>query len=207
MSLREKVGQPNVAVASRVVVNAEGHVAAHAADEADAALKIDGGGALKTWSYRAQSLEQMQVTLTNEGGPIDAKVQLWQGPADAPLRMRVFSEDGRSRPFRAMLESPLGENTVLVRNVEATAFPVRASVVGDKVVDPSHDALAHRVPVQGQGSARTFPLAPGVDSVQVLLMSNGRPLNARVEVLQGPDDIKQIVQLHSQDGVRRPPSP
>ena len=65
--------------------------------------------------------------------------------------------------------------------------------MADKVVDPSHDALAAQVPIQGDGTSRHFPCEPGVDSVQVLLISNGRPLSARIEVLQGPDELgKQV---------------
>ena len=172
-----------------------------AADPAETLLVQ--GGSLRTWSYRHPSIEQVQVTLQTDGRPLDADVELWHGPDNVPVKMRVYVEDGRVRPFCAVLETPRGPNTVAVRNIGQMEFPLAARVHAQHVEMPSAGCYEAAATIQG-GALRTYPFDPLVDSVQVLLSTDGRPLNARLELLQGPNNNKQVVELYTEDGCDRP---
>jgi len=161
------------------------------------------GGSLRTWSYRSPAVEQVQVVLSTEGRPLDADIELWHGPDNTPCKMRVYVENGQLRPFSAVVETPRGPNTVAIRNIGQIEFPIAATVVADIVDQPSGDCAASSMTVQG-GALRTYPFDPSVDSVQVLLKTDGRPLNARIELLQGPNNNKQVIELYTEDGCDRP---
>ena len=161
------------------------------------------GGSLRTWSYRSPSVEQVQVVLSTEGRPLDADIELWQGPDNTPCKMRVYVENGQLRPFSAVVETPRGPNTIAIRNIGQIEFPLAANVVADNVDSPSAECLDTRMTIQG-GALRTYPFDPSVDSVQVMLKTDGRPLNARIELLQGPNNNKQVIELYTEDGCDRP---
>merc|ERR1719326_1202486 len=103
---------------------------------ADSAILVQ-GGSLRTWSYRSPSVEQVQVVLSTEGRPLDADIELWHGPDNTPCKMRVYIENGKIRPFSAVIETPRGPNTVAIRNIGQIEFPLAADVVADIVDRPT----------------------------------------------------------------------
>jgi len=169
---------------------------------ADSTILVQ-GGSLRTWSYRSPAVEQVQVVLSTDGRPLDADIELWHGPDNTPCKMRVYVENGQLRPFSAVVETPRGPNTVAVRNIGQIEFPIAANVVADMVDSPTQECTASATTIQG-GALRTYPFDPRVDSEEVLLMTDGRPLNARIELLQGPNNNKQVIELYTEDGCDRP---
>jgi len=163
------------------------------------------GGSLRTWSFRSPLVDQVQVVLSTEGRPLDSDIELWHGPDNTPCKMRVYVENGQLRPFSAVIETPRGPNTVAIRNIGQIEFPLAADVYADdrEIDTPSSDCIASAMTIQG-GALRTESFDPLVDSVQVLLKTDGRPLNARIELLQGPNNNKQVVELYTEDGLDRP---
>ena len=124
-------------------------------------------------------------------------------PDNTPTKMRVYVEDGALSPFSAVVETPRGPNTIAIRNIGQVEFPLSANVVAEAVDQPSPECLDSSMTIQG-GALRTYPFDPTVESVELLLQTDGRPLNARVELLQGPNNNKQVIELYSEDGLDRP---
>lgn len=58
--------------------------------------------------------------------------------------------------------------------------------------------------LQGNGGVYVQTYGPEVDKVEILLTTEMRPLQARIEVLQGPNNIKQVMEVFSEDGKARP---
>lgn len=101
------------------------------------------------------------------------------------------------------METPRGPNSIAVRNIGQMEFPISAQI--DAV--PSDGPLARfaDTPLTVQGGAlKTWPFASNVDSVEVLLKTDGRPLQARIELLQGPNNNKQVIEVYTEDGLDRP---
>jgi len=182
------------------------------------AVKIQ-GNSLRTWSFNSQSIQSVQVHMRTEGRPLNANVDLWSGPDNTPQRVGVYLEDGNVRPFRAVIATPPGnQNAVAIRNTAEMAFPISAAVEADSMRSSngisggqfSLDELAHNLYTTGRpktiqgGAVHTIPFAPAVASIQIMLKTDGRPLNARVELLQGPNNLKQVMEIYCEDGADRP---
>jgi hypothetical protein len=165
------------------------------------------GGTLRTCSF-SEACDRVSVLLKTNGRPLNANVELWQGPDNTPQKMSVYLEDGSLRPFRATIESPGSSNAIAIRNTGQMEFPLTAGLEVDMSgPDGGPGAIlldnSEWRTVQG-GAVYTTPFPPSVQSVQVMLKSDGRPLNARLELLQGPNNNKQVMEIYSEDGRERP---
>ena len=165
------------------------------------------GDTLRTCSFD-ETVGRVTVYLKTEGRPMNANVELWQGPDNSPQRMSVYLEDGSLRPFRCTIESPGSSNSVSIRNTGQMEYPLIAAlevdISGDteKLSDVLLEQYKFRT-IQG-GAVYTTPFPPAVQSVQLCLKTDGRPLKARVELLQGPNNNKQVMEVYTEDGDERP---
>jgi hypothetical protein len=163
------------------------------------------GGSLRTWSGTSSAVERVQVFLKTDGRPLNADVDLWQGPDNTPQKMKIYIEDGAMRPLSAVIATPRGPNAIAIRNTGHLEFPLAACVLADaeNTVGDVMDDITDMKTIQG-GAIHTYPFAPAVASVSVLLRTDGRPLNARIELLQGPNNNKQVIEVYTEDGRERP---
>jgi hypothetical protein len=168
------------------------------------------GGSLLTWSFGNPAVERIHVALKTEGRPLNADVAIWQGPNNAPHKMRVYTEDGSLRPFSAVIESPRGPNTISIRNTGQLEFPLTAHVMAEdrRTARFLHTAksneLKHKAQTIQGGALRTYPFDAAVENVQLLLTTEGLPLSVSIELLQGPENSKQMVEVDIEDGLDRP---
>ena len=72
--------------------------------------------------------------LSTEGRPLDADVELWHGPDNTPVKMRVYVEDGQLRPFNRSRDPR--PNTVAIRNIGQVGS-LATNVVAEGVDSPS----------------------------------------------------------------------
>jgi hypothetical protein len=163
------------------------------------------GGSLRTWWFSNPSIRFVQLLLKTQGRPLDADVNLWQGPDNTPHKMKVYVEDGGMRTFHTLIATPIGPNTVAVRNTGMLEFPLDAVIEADRGIGATviREASDNPELIQG-GALRTWPFDTNVESVTVLVTTDGRPLNARIELLQGPNNNKQVVEVYTEDGMIRP---
>jgi hypothetical protein len=164
------------------------------------------GDSLRTWSFPSSAVQRAEVLLKTEGRPLNALVELWQGPDNTPQKMGVYLEDGAMRNFRCVLETPRDQNAICVRNTGQMEFPLSACV--DVDVDPAVASKLDDDSIRGEiiqgGALKTYSFAPSAASVLVMLKTDGRPLNSRIELLQGPNNVKEVIELYTEDGLERP---
>lgn len=119
--------------------------------------------------------------------------------------MGVYIEDGNMRPFCCVAETPHGQNAVAVYNTGSLEFPLLASVDAIDNSMPMSTNLQDKAgrTIQG-GALHTYPFPHNVESIAVLLTTSGRPLEARIELLSGPNNNKQVMEIECEDGEERP---
>lgn len=170
------------------------------------------GGSLRTWSFANQhKIDMIQVHMKTDGRPMNANVELWQGPDNVPQKVAVYVEDGRARPFRCFVATPYVGNSISIRNTNTLEYPLQAILEGGKVGmdDPETQEKMQRIQTtkpkicQG-GAVITERFEPEVQSVQVFLQSEGRPLQCRIELIQGPNNVKQVMEVYTEEGSTRP---
>jgi hypothetical protein len=91
------------------------------------AMKNIQGDTLKTWDIGEQTTERVQLSIRSYGRPINSNVELWHTPSYIPTHFRVYSEDGKTRPITAIIETPKHPKTVAVYNKASIDFPFDAT--------------------------------------------------------------------------------
>lgn len=164
------------------------------------------GNSLRTWSYANPKVKRVHVLLKTDGRPLVADIELWHGPDSTPHKMKVYAEDGAKYTFSTFVNTPRNPNTIAIRNTGHLEFPIHACVgpdtgAGDFCLEATKGGKSEVI--QG-GSLRSYTFDYDIDSVAVLIRTKDRPLSGRIELLQGPNNNKQVLELYTEDGLDRP---
>jgi len=129
--------------------------------------------------------------------PIDTNVELWWTPSYIPAKFRVYTEDGAKRPVHAVIETPKNPKTIAVFNTAQMEFPFDATVANTGL-GSAYESLAGEPGQLVQGNSITsYTFGHEVESVQVLLKTTERNMKAKIELTQGPNQVKQIVEVYA----------
>lgn len=161
------------------------------------------GKTRKTWKFNDLSKDRVQVAVTSEGRPVNVDVQLWLGPDWTPFMLKAYSEDGKLRPIQTLVGTRNKGAMIEVRNNGEYEFPLNAAsnyAKGEMATVPK-DIPASTTGVRVDGGAlRSFPLDSSTKQLEVVLQTDGRQLNARVELLCAPNNPKQTFEVFTNNG-------
>jgi len=179
--------------------------------------RIEGGNTIATWQI-PEDAERAQIMIkTTNGRPIKGRVELWIGPIRRTHYNDIDVEDGTQTPLRYILKFKKGHGTIRLNTKTTMEMPMIASVSvcskeRSKELDDFTMNIWENEPktlIQGGrtegggGAIRTFPIPDDVQRVQVLIWSRdtgSKSFKAKIEVLQGPNNLKQTYDLQCAGG-------
>jgi hypothetical protein len=163
------------------------------------------GQSRKTFDFRDKSREVVQLGMDSEGRPVSAEIELWIGPNYTPFKVKAFSENGLQYPIQSLIGTRSKIAQVEVRNVAPMELPFSAAC---SYASPELADIRRKIPetekpvtVQGAGAIHSIPLTPGGSRARVFLKTDSRNLNARIELLNGPNNVKQKFDVYTSNGV------
>jgi len=161
------------------------------------------GKTRKTWKFNDLTKDRVQVGITSGGRPVHADIQLWLGPDWTPFKMKAYSEDGKNRPIQTLVGTRNKAAMIEVRNQGEYEFPINAASnyakSGMEKVPIEMPENINGETIQG-GALKNFVIDPGAEQIVVLLNTDGKQLNARIELLNAPNNPKQTFECFTNNG-------
>ena len=161
------------------------------------------GQTRKTWKFNDIGKDRVQVALESEGRPVHADIQLWIGPDWTPFSLKTYSEDGKARPIKTLVGTRNKHAMIEVQNKGEQNFPIKAAsgYASDAMAKVPAEIPAMTEGVRIDGNAlRSWPISENARQVEVVLHTDGRQLNAKIELLNAPNNPKQVYEVFTNNG-------
>jgi len=178
----------------------------------DTSLRIE-GGSMKAWKVSSNT-ERVHVNMQTGGRPTRAEINLWHGPDYTPTTMKVYLEDGEKFPLNIVLKPKGAIDTVQVKNIAASEFPVNTKV-GEGTADGASGGIysapdnllkaTEPILVQGAGAIYSRSFEGNVKRVAVAMTATAtNNVKFYLELLHGPNNIKQSIEFYASNGYKTP---
>jgi len=155
------------------------------------------------FGFNDNSRDVVQVSMDSPSSrPVNSEVNLWLGPDYTPYQLKCHSEDGKIFPIQALVGTKKDAVNIEVKNTGPFTHPLNTAC--SYAISPLNDAPEEIQSEEGTyiegGAIRVQPFPPEVNQLQVLLKTNGKQLKAKIELLNGPNNVKQEYEVYASNG-------
>jgi len=158
-----------------------------------------------TIAFQDRSKNTVQIAMKSPNDrPIQSEVNLWLGPDYTPYSLKCKSENGNEYPIQTLIGTKGYAVNVELKNTGAYNFPINTAAsyaIGD--LEESVAGIVNEN--QGNtyidgGAIRMYPFSAKVDQLQILMKTDGNQLKAKIELLNGPNNVKQEYEVYASSG-------
>lgn len=155
------------------------------------------------FAFSDPARDTIQVAIDSPSGrPVDSELNLWLGPDYTPFSLKCHTEDGKEYPIQTLIGTKGYNVNLEVKNIGPHSYPLTAAC--SYAIDPLSNApkdvtSGEKIYVEG-GAVKNISFGSEVDQLQVLMKTDGKQLKARIELLRGPNNIKQAFDVYSSNG-------
>ncbi len=154
-----------------------------------------------TFMDASKDVAQVAMMSPNDR-PITAEINLWDGPDYTPFSARCHSENGKEYPIQVLVGTKSKAVSVEVKNIGSYTYPINAAC--SYAIDPLAMAPVDMTAEVGTyvegGAVKMMPFTADIEQLQVLLKTDGKQLKAKIELLNGPNNVKQEFEVYASNG-------
>lgn len=155
------------------------------------------------FGFSDNSRDTVQVAMHSPNNrPITSEVNLWLGPNYTPFQLKCHSENGKEFPIQTLVGTKKYAVNVEVKNTGPYTHPLNAAcsyAIAPLAEVPKAIQFEQCTYIEG-GAVRKVPFPAEVDQLQVLLKTEGKQLKAKIELLNGPNNVKQEYEVYASNG-------